>query len=119
MCYHYTNAAYNRRGFQPAGRSFPAVKINARPLQSLEALDGIEPPPAGGYAAGSTQLRRIAGLSRLSCVTDFRIATVFTLRRSRSFPAVKTEKEERRSSRRAQAGWRVERDSNPAAFRLC
>ena len=27
-------------------------------------------------------------LSELSCVTDFRIATVFTLRRSRSFPAV-------------------------------
>lgn len=119
-------APYNRRGFQPAGRSFPAV--------NLKEGDSTTPKyrPCGaayrtrtgdtcleGRGVTTTPMLRIAGLSRLSCVTDFRIATVFTLRRSRSFPAVKTEKEERRSSRRAQAGWRVERDSNPTAFRLC
>ena len=119
-------APYNRRGFRPAGRSFPAV--------NLKEGDSTTPKyrPCGaayrtrtgdtcleGRGVATTPMLRIAGLSRLSCVTDFRIATVFTLRRSRSFPAVKTEKEERRSSRRAQAGWRVERDSNPAAFRLC
>lgn len=47
------------------------------------------PPVSEVITPRATQLRRIAGLSRLSCVADFRIATVFTLRRSRSFPAVK------------------------------
>ena len=46
-------------------------------------------------------------LSELSCVADFRIATVFTLRRSRSFPAVSQLKKKGGNSPRLPEG-RVE-----------
>ena len=53
---------------------------------------------------------KTGGLSvQLSCVADFRIATVFTLRRSRSFPAARKEK---RYTAGSQCRWRKGQDSN-------
>lgn len=50
VCYHYTNAAYNRRAVRcPAGGSFPAVKINARRLCSRwrRMTESNRPPGRG------------------------------------------------------------------------
>ena len=53
----------------------------------LSAFHRWVPHPVAPYnRLGFHQAGR---LSVLSCVADFRIATVFTLRRSRSFPAVR------------------------------
>ena len=86
-----------------------------RLLQPLEAHDGIEPSSGPRLEPGPTQLRQIAGLSRLSCVADFRIANVFTRRGGRSFPAVrhKNEKGVIPLSGAPSPGWRAEWDSNP------
>ena len=79
------------------------IEVSVRDIQWQEA--GCVPAGAAyrtrtgpssleGCCATTTQMLQISGLSRLSCVADFRIATVFTLRRSRSFPAVWHKKKE-------------------------
>ena len=91
--------------------------------EGLEKQAGIEPTfliPVGKRVPHSVApynrrlpLRRCR-LSVLSCVADFRIATVFTLRRSRSFPAVRHKMKRSDSTSGApNPGWRAEWDSNP------
>ena len=65
-------------GFEPA---MPAWKAGVLPLHQCSVYPSVWLNPTGR-------------LSVLSCVADFRIATAFTLQRSRSFPAV-IDKEER------------------------
>ena len=76
-----------------------SFNIDPTPFRSFRLEQaGIEPtvPMCSHWVGVHTPLLRITAglplpagrLSELSCVTDFRIATVFTLRRSPSFRAV-------------------------------